>query len=53
MTLLDKVHIHNLQIALSSAALGRGIGSAEVEPLQFLFAIHLLLSPEQRQSLLG
>lgn len=55
MALLDKVRtrIHSLQIALSSAVLGKGIGSAEVVPLHFLFAVHLLLLPVQRRSLLG
>lgn len=55
MVLPDKIrtHIHTLQVASSSAALDTGIGSAEVVPLHSLFVIHLLLLPEQRQSLLG
>lgn len=55
MALLDKVRTRNhcLQIALSSAVLGKGIGSAEVVPLHSLFAVHLLLSSGQRRSLLG
>ena len=54
MVLLDKVriHIHNPQAASSSAALDKGIDLAAVVPLHFLFAIHLLLLPEQRRSLL-
>ena len=54
MVLLDKlrIHIHDPQAASSSVALGKGIDSAEVVPLHFLFAIHLLLVPEQDRSLL-
>ena len=57
MVLLDKVHIHihihNPQAASSSAALGKDIDQVEVVPLHFLFAIHLLLLPEQGRSLFG
>lgn len=55
MVLLDKVriHIHNPQAASSSAALDKGIDLAEVVPLHFLFAMYLLLLPEQGRSLLG
>lgn len=55
MARLDKVrtHIHSPQIAWSSAVLGKGIGSADVVPLHFQFAVHLLLLPGQLRSLLG
>ena len=55
MVLPDKVriHIHNPQAASSSAAFDKGIDPAEVVPRHRLFAIHLLLLPEQGRSLLG
>lgn len=54
MILLDRarIHIRFLQVALPSAALGKGIGSAEVAPLHFHFVVHLLLLIERHQSLL-
>lgn len=52
--LLDTVrtHTHTLQVASMSAVPGKGMCSAEVVLLQCLFVIHLLLLPEQYQSLL-
>ena len=54
MVRLDEVHNHiqTLGIASSSAALDRGIGSAEVVPPHSLFVVHLLLLSEQRRFLL-
>lgn len=47
-----RTHIHTLQVASSPAVLDKGIGSAEVVPLQSPYVTHLLLSPEQRRFLL-